>query len=128
MSSYNPVIYNELVRIGSVMMDMRKELEFEIDEKHVEALEREFTRIQKDLTAIWSDKPWGLAYFLEFHLQEAQRLNSQITEEEKRAGENSPTIDDEFFRAHELTVISYGLDGTIELLERLINGGDIDIN
>lgn len=121
----NPVTQNQLIRIGVLLTDLRRDLDFDIDESQLEFLEYEFERIVTQITAMWADRPIGLSYALEFHGAEAMRLMSKITE----ADLQETTADDDLrkFRIQVNTVIKTGLGTVVKTINNLIEGEGIKI-
>ncbi|ACU03334.1 hypothetical protein [Pedobacter heparinus] len=127
MSNQNsPVVENHLVRIGVLLIDMQRDLIFEIDNEQLVFLECEFIRIQEAVTQIWAEKPIGLSYFLSFHLAEARRLKNQI--KIKELLKNKPEMTDTaIFRLNVYTLLRYSLNDLIRLLNKLIKGEGIHL-
>ncbi|WP_316814141.1 hypothetical protein [Pedobacter heparinus] len=122
----SPVVKNYLVRIGVLLMDMKRALDFEVDNDQLVFLEGEFERIQTAIAEIWADKPIGLAYFLEFHLAEARRLKGQINLK-ALIKEVDKMTDADIFRINIYTLLKYNLNDLITLLNKLIKGEGINI-
>lgn len=127
MSNQNsPVVENHLVRIGVLLIDMQRDLIFEIDNEQLVFLECEFIRIQEAVTQIWAEKPIGLSYFLAFHLAEARRLKNQIKIKELLKNKSEMT-DTAIFRFNVYTLLKYNLNDLIRLLNKLIKGEGIHL-
>lgn len=121
----SPVVNNQLVRIGVLLIDMNRDLDFEIDNEQLEFLEAEFERISESLTRVWADKPIGLSYFLEFHLAEAKRLRNKIKMEHVL----KPEMNDlDIFRLNIYTLLKSGLNALVKLLNKLLKGDGIALN
>ena len=125
-SQDSPVIKNHLVRIGVLLIDMQRDLIFEIDNEQLVFLDCEFVRIQETITQTWAEKPIGLAYFLAFHLAEAKRLKNQIKIKELLKNKSEMT-DTAVFRFNIYTLLRYNLNDLIRLLNKLIKGEGIHL-
>ena len=118
----SPVVSNQLIRIGVLLIDMDRDLDFDIDNEQLEFLEDEFKRIGEFITSVWADKPVGLTYFLEFHLAETKRLNGKIRLKNYVKEEMS---DLDVFRLNIHTLLKYNFKNLQRLLNKLLKGEGI---
>lgn len=118
----SPVVNNQLIRIGVLLIDMDRDLDFDIDNEQLEFLEDEFKRIDEFITSVWADKPIGLIYFLEFHLAETKRLKGKIRLKSFVKEEMS---DLDVFRLNIYTLLKYNLNNLQRLLNKLLKGEGI---
>jgi len=121
----SPVVNNQLIRIGVLLIDMDRNLDFEIDHEQLEFLESEFKRISETITDVWADKPIGLAYFLEFHLAEAKRLKNKIKLKNYLKDEMN---DLDIFRLNIYALLKRNLSNLVALLNKLLKGEGIALN
>lgn len=71
---------NELCRIGQLIFDLKRNVNFDPGQENFDFITEEFRRITLSLGVQWDKKVKGLPYLLEFHKEETVRLSDIVDE------------------------------------------------